>query len=183
VGTLVTALVIWFGERQEEWEGRLPKKMRVCFLYPAEEGAVWGNRAAIVVENIPLAGEAEIRSFAQNIGRQVAGGKNLDLSPLQYLAPPYTDVEANCRLYEFYVQLRSTRESGKKDCPGMPYFNDYLLNWWDVQTMPEVARIKTTLNVVRNPGSVVSFGWPDTGRIRSEAANRGDTGEVAAIDV
>lgn len=71
--TLAVALFVWWSEMNQEWEDKLPKLLTVEFRH---EG-----KAVMVCENAYLAGESDIRQWAQQIGRQMNHGGNLSFSP------------------------------------------------------------------------------------------------------
>ncbi len=72
--TLLVAVFLWITNVAKDWENNLPKRLSATFLYK--------NRKVMQFENVYLAGEADIRAWSQQVGRQMGGGKNLNFSPL-----------------------------------------------------------------------------------------------------
>ena len=69
VATFLVALAVWFAERHEEWKTSLPKKLTVYFRHEGKE-----RMRCVRAE---LTAEADMRALAQQIGRQMNGGKDL----------------------------------------------------------------------------------------------------------
>ena len=74
IATLFVACAVWFGEAHENWLDAIPKKLTVTFVFN-------GNRV-MICRRADLSGEADIRALAQQIGKQMAKGEDL-----QFKAP------------------------------------------------------------------------------------------------
>lgn len=73
VSTLAVAIAVWIGELYRDWEEILPKRLTVRFKYT--------GRSVFICENAYLAGEGDIRSWAQQIGGQMSGCPKLRFEP------------------------------------------------------------------------------------------------------
>lgn len=89
--TLGIALFVWYEQTREEWEeDHLPKKLTVEFFYD--------GKPVMRCEKAQLAGEADIRALAQQIGLQMN-----DLQNLQFVAPAIRIAPADVNRSEKYV--------------------------------------------------------------------------------
>lgn len=62
--TLVVAFLIWVGERAQDWQLSLPKRLTAEFFFQKEK--------VMACEGAYLAGEDDIRAWAQQLGLQMA---------------------------------------------------------------------------------------------------------------
>lgn len=69
--TLGVAVLVWLGELRQDWHEQLPKRLDVVFEF---EG-----KPLLVCLGLPLSGEGDIRQLAQQVGRQMTGGRLLSL--------------------------------------------------------------------------------------------------------
>ena len=72
--TLSLATIIWVGQIDDRWKNSLPKELTVLFTF--------NDKALIRCERAYLASEADIRAWAQQLGRQIVAeqaGKSEDL--------------------------------------------------------------------------------------------------------
>lgn len=104
--TLVVAMAIWVGELHQDWTASLPKRLTVRFLH--------GGRTVMSCEDAYLAGEADIRQWGQQIGRQMNGNENLAFSPFLRQPPPVVrktrdDRLSRCYLVEFELEHLPSR--------------------------------------------------------------------------
>lgn len=100
--TLGTALLIWASERAREWRLDLPKRLTARFVYQGRE--------VMVCEGAYLAGESDIRQWAQQLGAQMADNdRKLALLPDLEQGEPEVmlDINEGCHFlhYEFKVGL------------------------------------------------------------------------------
>jgi len=76
-GTLLVALLVWWGETQEDWIDSLSKKLSVFFFFK--------DRPLIVCRYVWLAGADEIRTWGQQVAKQAqppsSNQPNLDFFP------------------------------------------------------------------------------------------------------
>lgn len=63
VGLVCISIVIWYNEQKRNWVNNLPKKLDIYYIY---QGEVFCK-----VENAPLSGESDIRSWGQSIGQTI----------------------------------------------------------------------------------------------------------------
>ena len=68
LGTLFTAIAVWWGETSQDWRESLPKRLTVEFYYQ--------KRLYMRCEHARLSGESDIRAFGQQIGLQMAAEKH-----------------------------------------------------------------------------------------------------------
>ena len=97
--TLLVAVFIWFGEAREDWEETLPKRLKVVFLLHGSP--------VLISEGATLLAEADLRALAQQLGRQLNGGRDLAFS-LRCSAPGPRIQHAGGpveRLYEVQIRL------------------------------------------------------------------------------
>jgi len=73
VGTTIIAICIWFFQAQNNWKESLDKRLTVHFMYQ--------NKAVMSCYEAYLSGVSDIRQWAQQIGRQMNDGANLDFDP------------------------------------------------------------------------------------------------------
>lgn len=99
--TLFVAAVVWYGEAAEDWEASLPKRLRAVFLHDGQP--------AMICENAVLVSENDIRAWAQQVGAQMAGERQLALAPFFTLGEPclIEDGSQVCKLYEIHLHLRN----------------------------------------------------------------------------
>lgn len=71
LGTLFTAVAVWWEEVGRDWRGNLPKRLTVEFFHE--------KNLVMRCEGAHLAGESDIRALSQQIGAQIAGTQKLDL--------------------------------------------------------------------------------------------------------
>lgn len=71
--TLAVALVVWLAETRREWESQLPKRLTVYF--------VWDGFVVLQCDRAYLADVGEIRSWGQQLGRQMNGNAELRFEP------------------------------------------------------------------------------------------------------
>jgi hypothetical protein len=70
--TLFFAFLIWIDESDNKWEQSLDKRLYVLFRFK--------GKPVLRCDHAPLLGDADIRAFSQQIGAQMAGGRNLNFS-------------------------------------------------------------------------------------------------------
>ncbi|MDD5037492.1 MAG: hypothetical protein PHE55_22420 [Methylococcaceae bacterium] len=90
LGTLFTAIAVWFGEMNQDWLSSLPKQLTVEFYYQ--------GRLFMRCENADLASEADIRALGQQIGGQMAAKDEKSKPELLLLKAPaiqYSDGKLN----------------------------------------------------------------------------------------
>ena len=94
--TLAVAILIWFGEAEQDWTESLPKKLDVIFRF---EG-----RVVMHCRRATLPGESDIRTWGVAIGAQMNGGKpNLVYEPYMHISPPVTMHERGTEPYRLYI--------------------------------------------------------------------------------
>ncbi len=81
--TLLVVIAVFFWELEQDWENSLPKILTANFKYD--------DKLVMKCEGAFLAGEADIRQWGQQIGRQMAGGGDLYFLPGIEQSPPTTD--------------------------------------------------------------------------------------------
>jgi len=71
LGLVTTAIAvgIWIGDRREEWEEGLPRKLTVSFVF---EDAGGKQHELMRCEEVYLASESDVRAWSQQIGAQMA---------------------------------------------------------------------------------------------------------------
>lgn len=89
LGTLFTAIVIWWEETRQDRRDSLPKRLTVRFQHQ--------ERLLMYCENAHLSAEGDIRALGQQIGFQMAGGKFDFKAPSVQVSigEPQTDSEGN----------------------------------------------------------------------------------------
>jgi hypothetical protein len=71
--TLFVAIAIWWGEMRQDWENSLEKRLTVRFFHEGTE--------VIRCDSAYLAGEADIRQWSQQIGKQMNDNEFLHFRP------------------------------------------------------------------------------------------------------
>jgi hypothetical protein len=71
IGTLLTAVAVWWEEVGQDWRNGLPKRLTVEFTYQ--------GRVVMRCENARLVSEGDIRAFSQQIGAQMADSRFLEM--------------------------------------------------------------------------------------------------------
>lgn len=74
LATLGVAVSIFWFEMRQEWEEQLPKRLTAFFFCE--------SKPRMVCYEAHLAHESDVRNWAQQIGRQMAGGGDLKFSPV-----------------------------------------------------------------------------------------------------
>jgi hypothetical protein len=72
-GTFLFAAAVWYSEWRQDWEHRLPKRLTVRFMY---EGQL-----VMICKQAHLTGEADIRTWGQQIGSQMGNRSKLHFLP------------------------------------------------------------------------------------------------------
>lgn len=72
--SLVLTFVVLYNQAYQRWEDGLEKRLDVDFVLKGQDKPI------IQVKNAFLAGEADIRAWGQQLGRQIMGDMHLDLS-------------------------------------------------------------------------------------------------------
>ena len=72
IGAFIITLVILYNQARELWEDSLEKRLTVHYIYNRNEIAT--------VENAYLAGESDIRQWAQSLGKQMFGYFSFDMN-------------------------------------------------------------------------------------------------------
>lgn len=85
LGTLGAALLVWLGEARQDWEQGLDQQITVEFN---KDG-----KSIYRCERAPLIDEPP-RAWAQQIGRQMNGGKDLEFWPFPKASPIHTELHA-----------------------------------------------------------------------------------------
>lgn len=98
-------LMIWFYTNREDWAHQLPKRLTVHFIY---EG-----KPLFSCFEAYLSGESDIRQWAQQIGSQWSGSRNLQFDPFIFQERPdimrekHTDGEwQSYKLYTLVIKLQ-----------------------------------------------------------------------------
>lgn len=110
--TFLTALYIGYIETERDWLASLPKKVDVEFLHDGD----------VVMEcrDAYLAGEADVRAWAQQIGRQMAFGEDLKFLPNIQIHQPRPELFAKKAVLKFRATVVLTALPGifKNDAAG-----------------------------------------------------------------
>lgn len=96
--TVTTLMVaVFLGLRA--WVDELPKRLTIHFL--------WGDRYALTCWEASLAGEGDIRQWAQSIGRQMCHNEWLEFDPYPVISPPKNEggERGLRRVYEITISL------------------------------------------------------------------------------
>jgi hypothetical protein len=100
--TLGVALFIWWTEQEEEWKKSLPKRLTVRFMFK--------DREVMRCEEAYLAGESDIRAWAQQLGGQMTADNRLSFFPTLEQNGPIVcyDKLVKCKyvLYDIKIILR-----------------------------------------------------------------------------
>lgn len=158
VGTLLVALLVWATELRQDWTDNLPKRLTVKFNY--------GNRTILECREAYLASEGDIRTWGQQIGKQMTNVQFLHFEPFieEKEIEIQKDKKEHYRLYEVtfyltdYPQLSENEKRRLSDEPDkiaeiedtlMRLKNDCLI--WQKNTASEtkskvIARWKSELN-------------------------------------
>ena len=94
VSTLVVAIAVWIGELYRDWEAILAKRLTVRFIY--------NERPVFICENAYLAGEGDIRNWAQQIGAQMSGCPKLRFEPFIQQAAPKVIRDDKGQIFKLY---------------------------------------------------------------------------------
>lgn len=81
--TLLVVIAVFYRELEQDWENSLPKSLTVNFEYK--------EKLVLRCEDAFLAGEADIRQWGQQIGKQMAENENLFFLPNIKQILPSTD--------------------------------------------------------------------------------------------
>ena len=94
LGTFMVAVLVWYNEKKQDWENKLPKKLTVFFKYKGKN--------LMSCKEAYLASEGDIRAWAQQIGSQMSGGARLDFKPFIQQDQP-KNVHAKDGWYRLYT--------------------------------------------------------------------------------
>lgn len=74
--TFVTTLVIFGFQARKNWEDSLEKMLNVEYIYTGGETEI----VIAKIENAYLAGESDVRQWAQSLGQQIMGNLDFDMN-------------------------------------------------------------------------------------------------------
>jgi hypothetical protein len=115
LATLIAAGVIGWSQAGESMKAKWPKRLTVEFLHP--EDSRFPGRVALRCRMVYLAGESDIRAWAQQIGSQMAGVPRLDFDPGILQAPGRDDRLHDgtpCRHYAVTFRLTALPDAAGK---------------------------------------------------------------------
>jgi hypothetical protein len=95
--TLVVAFLIWVGERAQDWQFSLPKRLTAEFYFAGDK--------VMVCEGAYLAGEDDIRAWAQQLGMQMAS-EPLSLLPDMVQDGPIVERDDDEGIYFSHYRVR-----------------------------------------------------------------------------
>ncbi|MBI4664148.1 MAG: hypothetical protein HY735_35580 [Verrucomicrobia bacterium] len=103
--TLGVATAVWFGEAREDWEETLPRRLKAVYLL--------AGQPVFICEGATLLAEGDLRALAQQLGRQMNGGRDLFFSLQFDPRPPciQNGTSGPERLYEVHIRLTKTPET------------------------------------------------------------------------
>lgn len=111
IATFFIAIFLWFNDLSRDWKESLEKRLFVDFQFKNSAGDI---QTAMRCEGAYLAGEADIRAWGQQIGRQMNDQKNLEFkpTPVQKEGSPVWDPIEKCfyKPYSLVVLLDSDSE-------------------------------------------------------------------------
>jgi hypothetical protein len=118
IATFFIAIFLWFNDLSRDWKDSLEKRLFVDFNYKNLEGE---NRTAMRCEGAYLSGEADIRAWGQQIGRQMNDQRNLDFkpTPIQREDIPTWDDDEKCFYKPYRMTVLLDSDSG-----GLPTLNE-----------------------------------------------------------
>lgn len=133
--TLLAAVLLALSELAREWETELPKRLTVIFTY--------NDLIVLKCEDAWLAGESDIRQWSQQIGRQMAGGENLEFEP--YVDQKNEVVQRDGVFYKLYTatfKLNKVPDSFQNK-----YKKEYLnWKWLKKENQKEIVYVKQALD-------------------------------------
>jgi hypothetical protein len=74
--TFITSLAIFWFQAKEKWENSLEKLLSVDYIYTGGEHEM----TIAKVQNAYLAGESDVRQWAQSLGQQIMGNLDFDMN-------------------------------------------------------------------------------------------------------
>lgn len=116
ITTFLIAFFVWLGETNQDWENKLPKKLTVTFMYRENTDAEW--KKMMCCRNAFLAGEGDIRQWAQQIGKQMNNDNYLNFLPFMRMekAPMAQKKEGNWyKFYEVTIYLTKKPDLGTEE--------------------------------------------------------------------
>ncbi len=122
ISALFITLVILYNQTYVAWKDSLEKRLTINYFVHDENG----DKKIARVENAYLAGESDIRQWAQQLGRQMFGNLDLDMN--------WEEVEAAVVKNdgkEYYVNYEINLNLGKNPLqtdPGKEYFTEFKKN-------------------------------------------------------
>ncbi len=155
-GTLLVALLVWWGETQEDWIDSLSKKLSVFFFFK--------DRPLIVCRYVWLAGADEIRTWGQQVAKQAQPSSpnqpNLDFYPDVETREPILLLGPEGEIWKHYSvcfrlwKLNPILTDYTRDNPGYCRYQNLAENQPDpkdilqkeVVTVSEVADWKATVS-------------------------------------
>jgi len=104
IATFFIAISLWFNDLSRDWKDSLEKRLFVYFNFINVAGEV---QSAMKCMGAYLSGEADIRAWSQQIGRQMNEQKNLDFNPIpiQREGEPAWDEAEQCFFKPFLVTI------------------------------------------------------------------------------
>jgi len=82
VATLGIAVLLWWGEAEQDWESSLPKRVTAVFMYPGDpKDSASKGKVAMVCTEAYLSGEGDLRAWSMQLGAQMAGSGQLAFTP------------------------------------------------------------------------------------------------------
>ena len=101
--TFIITLVILYNQANEKWKNSLEKRLDVDYIFNPKEGPI---ETIAKVKNAYLAGESDIRPWAQQLGRQMF--KNLDFD-MNWDEDTNHDIKKNpTKNNEYYISYKVT---------------------------------------------------------------------------
>ncbi|MDD4352799.1 MAG: hypothetical protein PHU71_07555 [Candidatus Gracilibacteria bacterium] len=134
IGTLLVALLVWWGETQEDWIDSLSKKLSVFFFFE--------DCPLIVCRYVWLAGADEIRTWGQQVAKQAqpssSNQPNLDFYPDVETREPILLLGPNDEVWKHYsVCFRLSKLN--------PILNKYAMFSWENVPGNDECRLKEFL--------------------------------------
>ncbi len=136
ITTFLIAFFVWLGETNQDWENKLPKKLTVKFKYKFPEQSEW--QLIMKCSNAFLAGEGDIRQWAQQIGKQMNNDNWLNFLPFMELSDTPKNQKKGKKWYKFYeVTIYLTKKPDIGNDEENTKFNTQYLHWTSKLEKPE----------------------------------------------
>jgi hypothetical protein len=126
MGTFCVAVFVWLGERRQDWEEQLPRRLTVRFVL-LQDGKP--PQLVMLCREADLTSAADIRQWGQQIGKQMNQNENLGLEIYFDLFAAKPQHAGHLWHKPYFLQLYLSELPLKKDATAQAHFSagDFLV--------------------------------------------------------